>query len=639
MSPKREFVDTRVAGSTRGTPMSIDRLLSLPANLLASRDGHVGEPKCDFSHTMGYLERVCQICCVSSNISRIRRPDEPRQASWRGDNFFKGVLGDTYVSIHPGGGPAYNCTDCYIADETLAYEDEEDDRMYSDQSTDGSEPYEYATPDDSDEEMTNGSDTSAAGDDSSDEYPRFLDSVNGRHGSWKEAFQHISNYSQASDEIEHIAGGEHCISIAGYNGHRITLEEMKGCGTFQCLVPKGNGWGGPLPDDEDFEIHGDFFLSGLVDFMNSAGDPLNECRPQRHNFKRPVAVNCFYHEETVSRLCMPFHPTCLEVYKRASLHRFGKVDIKGLTDWFRLEAFFTDFIINFPRHIAVARGSTQWWTHAPGDEWLAANPCFVPDLERILGSVRQDETSPIVQYPVDGISADIDMSRLCVGDCFTSLPMELLLCIIEHVDGKDLASLRLVSRAFHKLPQSVFHGLLVREFPWIWESWCSRPYAWWVKTTELDIRAKEDAWAERKSDLEDWRIPVLADPTESSGCEGNELLIEALKEQLAAINQEEEDFRKPCPVTALCKATTDWRRLYTEVVRNRRKIKGFRKREIVWRDCQYILDRIEHHRAEGRMGDGIDVDPVKTLRDYKKRKAEARAARPGEVVTGNIYDD
>lgn len=582
---------------------------------------------------MGYIEIVCQLCGVSSNISRIRRPDEPRLASWCGDDrFAENPLGDSYIRMAMATKDR-ECTDCYIRDLVLVGDDSEGDSEYSYQSSNGSEPYEYATPDDSDEDMAERdtakvSKPSATGDGFSDEYQRFVDSTKDRHCLWKETFHHVSNYSVKHAYMEHIAGKE-CISTDGYSGHRIALEEMKGCDTFQCLVPKAHWWSGPLSDDEDFEIHDDFFLSGLVDFMNSKDLRPKECSPQRHNRKSPLAKNCFYHEEDIPYTCMPFHPTCLEVYKRASLHRFGKVDIKGLTDWYRLEATYDDFFTDFPRHAAVRRGLSQWWKHVPGDEWLVANPCFVPDLERMLYLVRQYEASPKAECYSDDVGTDTAALYRDADDCFVRLPMELLLFILKNVDGKELASLRLASRAFRQLPQSVFHDLLLREFPWIWESWCSLPYAWWATTTQTDIIANEDAWAERKHDLENWRIPVLAETRELYGYGGNELLIEALKERLKVIKQEEIDFRKPCPVTTLSKTTPDWRRLYVELARNRHKVKGLRKREIVWRDCQYILDRIEHHRAEGRMGEGIDIDPVKIFRERERRNAVERNSAAG----------
>lgn len=87
------------------------------------------------------------------------------------------------------------------------------------------------------------------------------------------------------EQHEHIAGPD-CGNTGGYNGHRISVEEMKGCTTSQCLIPKAltgfQDWQEPdgtpltaargtedvsdprdMPVDEPFEIEGAYFLSGL----------------------------------------------------------------------------------------------------------------------------------------------------------------------------------------------------------------------------------------------------------------------------------------------------------------------------------------------------------------------------------------
>lgn len=62
---------------------------------------------------------------------------------------------------------------------------------------------------------------------------------------------------------EHVAGPA-CVSESGYSGHRISLAEMEGCRAIQCLVKKDTNWI-PESDDEDFEIDGDYFLTGVSD--------------------------------------------------------------------------------------------------------------------------------------------------------------------------------------------------------------------------------------------------------------------------------------------------------------------------------------------------------------------------------------
>ena len=46
---------------------------------------------------------------------------------------------------------------------------------------------------------------------------------------------------------EHVAGPG-CVCQEGYSGHQISLAEVKGCRTVQCLVRKDPGW---MPEDGD----------------------------------------------------------------------------------------------------------------------------------------------------------------------------------------------------------------------------------------------------------------------------------------------------------------------------------------------------------------------------------------------------
>jgi hypothetical protein len=101
------------------------------------------------------------------------------------------------------------------------------------------------------------------------------------------------SFPESSDEIrnglflgkelrlyEHIASPG-CNYHVGYQGHRITAQEMRGCKTVQYLVPKGDSWQSEV-DDLEFERDGRHFLSGLSDYMPSRD--LGEPRfvPQRH---------------------------------------------------------------------------------------------------------------------------------------------------------------------------------------------------------------------------------------------------------------------------------------------------------------------------------------------------------------------
>ena len=78
---------------------------------------------------------------------------------------------------------------------------------------------------------------------------------------------------------EHLAGPR-CASESGYSGHRISLVEMKGCRAVQCLVQKGDDWM-PEEDDQDFELEGGYFLTGVGDGSPDES-PLEDIEPIRH---------------------------------------------------------------------------------------------------------------------------------------------------------------------------------------------------------------------------------------------------------------------------------------------------------------------------------------------------------------------
>lgn len=89
--------------------------------------------------------------------------------------------------------------------------------------------------------------------------------------------------------VEHIAG-KRCLNVCGYSGHRISLEEMKGSNTLQCLAKKGSDWQ-PEANDQSFESVGTYFLTGLADYMPSRDDNSPKVFPPRHGLERPYAEN------------------------------------------------------------------------------------------------------------------------------------------------------------------------------------------------------------------------------------------------------------------------------------------------------------------------------------------------------------
>lgn len=264
-----------------------------------------------------------------------------------------------------------------------------------------SEPLEYTSDleDNSDEsdgdeymldvKQRDGGDIDGNEDDDDRLYKYFVDNLFNSVSFTKESI-YPAEYSDSGEDAADMQGGEHiaapdCASTAGYNGHSISAHEMQGCYTFQCLAPKtpsqpSSSWSsGPWQpqqnDDQDFESapSAKYFLTGLADCLPSRDMGRPTVYPVRHGCEEPHAENFVWNwdiinnSEIVGFMALPFHPTCLEVYKRASLRRFGKVDIQALTEWWQSECTYADFNDKFPRDRAVLQGSSQWWHHQPGD--------------------------------------------------------------------------------------------------------------------------------------------------------------------------------------------------------------------------------------------------------------------------------
>lgn len=97
----------------------------------------------------------------------------------------------------------------------------------------------------------------------------------------EDMLDNISESWSERDKLEHLAGPR-CEHHGGYSGFEISAEEMEGCTVAQCIVRKSPDWQ-PEPDDLDFELSGDYFLSGLIGCMPSRDTCYSaEYTPIRH---------------------------------------------------------------------------------------------------------------------------------------------------------------------------------------------------------------------------------------------------------------------------------------------------------------------------------------------------------------------
>ncbi|KAH6643341.1 hypothetical protein BKA67DRAFT_614262 [Truncatella angustata] len=497
---------------------------------------------------MSYGEIRCHICGVSFNIGRIRTSNEPFSAGWHG------LLYPTHGYVPS----PENQNDFCPSDAGCLL------------------------------------------------YSRFLHMLENSSEDFKMLSQHINPKHPPSEgqliwgrpRFEHIAGGlgcklnSICPEYAGYNGHAISAEDMKSCNTLQCLILKNPQWRAE-PGDQDFEMNGHYFLSGLTEAVPTRHSADTQVFPVRHGMSSPHADNIMWLPDEDQEYVMPFHPTCLEVFKRASLHRHGRIDIDGLADWWALEATYDEFH-RFPRHPAVSW--EEVWRHKDGDEFLAANPCFITQLPTILETasrIGHKTVDDSCAFAVDGISNSLT-------DVFSQLPWELRAQILLELGSQDVANLRLASRTFRHLPQSFFRSHTLRHMPWLWEAWSTLDYSFWATTTANDLKFKKQSQRERLADLQ--------------------IAIDALTEEATYVTT-------PAPYLSFNK--TDWYRLRYELARNQSQLLGLKNRQRIWKDCEEILDRIGRYRREGKIVAGQRVDPQATAQAYfneERRRNRAWAA-------------
>ncbi|KGQ01005.1 hypothetical protein PAAG_12315 [Paracoccidioides lutzii Pb01] len=146
-------------------------------------------------------------------------------------------------------------------------------------------------------------------------------------------------------------------------------------------------------------------------------------RLQFHSYDLPSG---WQSQEELNEIGLPFHPTCFELYMQASRRILGCVDIDT--------------------------GPEQVWTHAIGDEYLVANSVFIPGCKATLESAISNDGNFSVHD--SAFRTRPRTTNASSQDPFLSLPIEIILEIISHLNSPDIANLRLSSRAFTHLPIS-----------------------------------------------------------------------------------------------------------------------------------------------------------------------------------------
>lgn len=440
--------------------------------------------------------------------------------------------------------------------------------------------------------------------------------------------------------VEHIAGPG-CIHGLGYSGHEITVEEMRGCQTAQALVrkpkmPKSEPVSSnedsdkydfeSLPDDEDFERTGEFFLTGL-----SKAVPSRDCNhptvtPARHDCEEPEMDNWFTNdddEEEISRWALPFHPSCFEVFKRATLSKYSRVDVNTLTSWWTLESTY-EFWGGFPRDRAVARCNQQWWYHKKGTEWLAANPLFVPRLDDIFKAA----IDPSPGFSLHQRAFQPLGPGTSPHDPFRRLPVELQYEVLDQMKLKDIASLCLASRVFSDLPVSYFQKRVLRKMPWLWEAWptSAKPtqplaYSPWATINSHEAKLKERRHSHELAKLNDYidivtqALPEIKEKLQENYAQALEELKEAELEEA-----EREAEKDKCTPFYLPPDRTNYLTLYTLITRHWKSLRGLQNRKRIWIDCQEIIKRVEKYKADGLVDDNGVIGDIRTARQQAEER-------------------
>jgi hypothetical protein len=429
--------------------------------------------------------------------------------------------------------------------------------------------------------------------------------------------ENFSERYRKSMLLEHIAGPG-CIHHHGYNGHNISVEEMMGSGTVQCLIRKFPNWKSDATD-ESWEVLSDYFLSGLGSYMQSRDGGGVNCLPIRHGIEDELRPDDTYWNdrgEDEWDCPMPFHPACMEVFKRVSYQHFGKFNINTLGRWRWAACHYDKNPINRRLDPALKGGlRNEQWSHENGNEWLAANPVLVPALLEVLrpaileeGALFSENSSAFSTIRL-GPTRPENAPRF-EQDPFVTLPRELIYMIITQLESPDIAALRLSSTAFTHLPIFVWKQLLRKEMPWLWELWDQTAVSDWalIPSGELHegykhMRQVADELRERQERHKRIIRQELPEHYNEYCAEHPWVLedVDAAIDSALAQRMVEMAARRSHLICKLPRDRTNWYVVYTQITRHWKDLKGLRNRERIWKSCDDIAQRIQRCIAEGEI--------------------------------------
>ncbi|KAK5720216.1 hypothetical protein LTR15_007489 [Elasticomyces elasticus] len=382
-----------------------------------------------------------------------------------------------------------------------------------------------------------------------------------------------------SAEAEHIAG-PNCKSTQGYSGWRITVEEMGDILRCLCIAAKPEDWQ-PEIGDKDYEIDATYcFVAGVSKCPDEF--EAGELTPTRHGLSDTMINN-----EAMEGLgseeewAIPIHEACFQMFERVSREKIGKVDIDGLWRLRDIEGDWPEGFMDPLKRLDVTIVSEQNYNCALGTEYLVSHPLRVHGLDQLIKSCALAGEAPCE------VVFDIGQATESHHDPFAALSAELCELLLGHLERRDVANLRLVSRSFRQLPQLYFRQLVKTEMPWVWEvtSLKGRKVDWhnmWCRLSAADGGAGMDAqqrhWLQQ---LPQDKNEILRNQLRNEGLTGMEMSREWAKRSLNLKQQVDDDI----------KAANDAGKWPADT-RKATEIRGLRNRRRIWEDLEEIVKRI-----------------------------------------------
>ncbi|KAK5107812.1 hypothetical protein LTR62_000626 [Meristemomyces frigidus] len=382
-----------------------------------------------------------------------------------------------------------------------------------------------------------------------------------------------------ADEAEHLAGPE-CTSTSGYSGWRISVEEIQDRNRCLCLAQKKEDWK-PEIDDHAFEIESEYcYLTGISS-TGVSDFGVENLTPARHGLLEPMVDNNAQ-EFTSDQAAMPMHPACFEMFKRESVRIFGYVNIDGLWKLRETQGHYSNRFKDFPIRPDLEITVQQMFNCVPGTEYLASDPIRVNGLSELIRPCQ------MATHAAD--SFVFERRKGDRSDVFGSLPLELQQSLLEYLDRRSVANLRLASKVFSQVPQLYFKHLVRAEMPWLWEldEQVRNPTDWhalWLKLASADGGDKLD---------EKHRNWQREDPNLNYEALRQKLTRQGINARDPRWNQawmKEVDEAK-AQAEAEIKAVQDSGRWDDAVKLKATEIRGLRNRRRIYEDLQLIMERI-----------------------------------------------